>query len=196
MAMDFMAHRALSASSSLCLLLILPACRQYQQPLNYCNEAEHAIQLQNGVAWQYGQVFSGRLYRLAGNGKDTLYCMDYRDGKADGRHIRWYEGGQVKMIRYYRKGRKEGMLTSFWPGGQKRTSCHFREDCYEGAQYEWFANGQPASVRHFRAGHEAGLQQVFTQDGKLFSNYEAKNGRNYGNIGTKHCTPVDAAPML
>jgi hypothetical protein len=43
---------------------------------------------------------------------------------------------------------------------------------------------------NFHQGHEQGLQQLWQSDGKLWANYEARNGRNYGLVGVKGCATL------
>ena len=52
---------------------------------------------------------------------------------------------------------------------------------------EWYENGQPERRGHYAHGQETGPQQLWLPDGTLRANYEARNGRQYGFIGSKHC---------
>ncbi len=54
----------------------------------------------------------------------------------------------------------------------------------------YYPSGRPYEVRHFYDGREQGLQQAWTEDGELYINYEMKNGRRYGFINARPCTPV------
>jgi len=51
-------------------------------------------------------------------------------------------------------------------------------------------NGQLAERRHFFNGREEGLQQVWTAAGELYINYEMRNGRRYGFLNARPCSPV------
>lgn len=55
----------------------------------------------------------------------------------------------------------------------------------------FYPGGRPYEVRHFYNGQEEGLQQVWTEDGTLFINYEMRNGRRYGFINARPCRPVE-----
>lgn len=55
----------------------------------------------------------------------------------------------------------------------------------------FYPGGRPYEVRHFYNGKEEGLQQVWTEDGTLFINYEMRNGRRYGFINARPCRPVE-----
>jgi antitoxin component YwqK of YwqJK toxin-antitoxin module len=54
----------------------------------------------------------------------------------------------------------------------------------------FYPDGQPYEVRHFYNGREEGLQQAWTEDGEPYINYEMRNGRRYGFINARPCTPV------
>lgn len=58
----------------------------------------------------------------------------------------------------------------------------------------FYPNGRPYEVRHFLNGREEGLQQAWTEDGDLYINYEMRNGRRYGFINARPCTPVKEQP--
>jgi antitoxin component YwqK of YwqJK toxin-antitoxin module len=54
----------------------------------------------------------------------------------------------------------------------------------------FYPGGGVAELRHFFNGREEGLQQAWTEDGQLYINYEMRNGRRYGFINARPCTPV------
>lgn len=54
----------------------------------------------------------------------------------------------------------------------------------------YYPSGRAYEVRHFFNGREEGLQQAWTEGGELYINYVMKNGRRYGFINARPCTPV------
>lgn len=54
----------------------------------------------------------------------------------------------------------------------------------------YYQSGKLFEVRHFYNGREEGLQQAWTEEGTLYINYQMKNGRRYGFINARPCTPV------
>ncbi|GAA4501317.1 hypothetical protein GCM10023172_22960 [Hymenobacter ginsengisoli] len=58
---------------------------------------------------------------------------------------------------------------------------------YQGEVLEWYPNGQLGRRANYLAGQEAGRQQLWQPDGSLRANYEARDGQQYGLIGSKHC---------
>ena len=61
-------------------------------------------------------------------------------------------------------------------------------------RWSFYANGKPADHRHFYNGQEQGMQQAWTEDGQLYVNYEMRNGRRYGFINARPCSPVKEQP--
>jgi len=93
----------------------------------------------------------------------------------------------------YRDGRKIGRHVSFWPNGSKRVEALYNGDVIEGEYRAWHANGQLAELKHYAQGHEVGRQQAWTDQGELFLNFDARNGRHYGLVNSKPCMPVQGA---
>jgi protein SCO1/2 len=56
----------------------------------------------------------------------------------------------------------------------------------------YYPSGRLYEVRHFVDGREQGLQQAWTEDGRLYINYEMRNGRRYGVINPRPCASATA----
>jgi hypothetical protein len=69
------------------------------------------------------------------------------------------------------------------------TTPQFAEPLLE-ERRSYYSNGNLYELRHFFNGREEGLQQAWTEDGQLYINYEMKNGRRYGFINARPCSPV------
>ena len=165
--------------------ILLISCAHETVPKKEFNIATIRITNTNGIISSAGKPFTGRLYAL--ENADTVFIKEYLLGTEDGLHKIWYPNCQVAEIRYYQAGRKTGLHTGFWPNGQKKYEYRFIDDLYEKTQLEWYPSGKTFSRKAYKDGHENGIQQTWSEDGKLRTNYEAKNGRNYGNIGKKNC---------
>lgn len=181
--MDFMEHRVQFLISL--IGLTFSCCGETARPKVEFNIAGLAVKNENGVIFFQDKPFTGKLYALSN--QDTVFIREYTLGLEDGLHKLWFNQKQVSEIRYYQAGKKTGLHTGYWENGQKKYEYSFVNDLYAGTQYEWYPTGQVFSKKAYKEGHENGLQQVWTPDGKLKSNYEARNGRNYGNIGKKNC---------
>ena len=167
------------------LLFVFISCSGPTPSLKAFNIAELEVIIENGIVLTQGKPFSGKLFAL--NNTDTLFIKEYRHGLEHGLHKSWYMNKQIAEIRYYQDGKKIRVHSGFWENGQRKFVYNFANDLYEDTQYEWYPTGRQFAKRNYKNGHENGLQKVWDIDGKLRSNYEAKNGRNYGNIGKKNC---------
>ncbi len=156
------------------------------QELKLYNAESIHLKSENGIIHTDSGLFTGRLFALNRAG-DTVFTKEYRQGIEDGAHKAWYPNGQLQELRHYAAGKKTGINTGYWPNGTNRYQYHFVNDLYEGLQYEWYSTYKPYSKKTYLHGYEQGLQQTWNADGSIRSNYEAKNGRNYGNIGKKNC---------
>jgi antitoxin component YwqK of YwqJK toxin-antitoxin module len=153
---------------------------------------ETGIRLQNnaGVYQVNGQPFSGIVYKLNKNGKDTVAVASFVNGREDGAWRSYYGNGQSKEKRYFSKGKKTGVLEGWWPNGKKRLLYHFKDGEYEGNCRDWNDKGLLVSNMNYKKGYEAGLQQQFYESGKVKANYMMLDGRRYGLLGTKNCVNV------
>ncbi|GAB3911694.1 hypothetical protein GCM10028803_53750 [Larkinella knui] len=163
--------------------MALCSCTPDRPVLNLDSEA---IVLKNGIYYRDKIPFTGRLYKL-NTRLDTVFLGDYRNGQEHGIQKKWYAKGRLQEVRLFNQGEKEGRHIGYWDNGNKRFDYLFEQDLFSGIQKEWHANGQLFKQIHFLAGYEQGLQRVWDTDGTLIANYEARNGRNYGNIGRKNC---------
>jgi antitoxin component YwqK of YwqJK toxin-antitoxin module len=153
---------------------------------------ETSIRLQNnaGVYQVNGQPFSGIVYKLNKNGKDTVAVASFVNGLEDGAWRSYYGNGQSKEKRYFSKGKKTGVLEGWWPNGKKRLLYYFKDGEYEGNCRDWNDKGLLVSNMNYKKGYEAGLQQQFYESGKIKANYMMLDGRRYGLLGTKNCVNV------
>lgn len=188
-AMAFTVRRALFRSS---LLVLLASCTEGKEapsaiPAVYRLASDTAFHRRDGFLYYGQQAFSGRVMELYPSG-DTALLFPYRNGKEDGRCLRWHEDGQLSEERFYVQGRKEGIHRGWWPGGQPRFEYHFAVDEYEGSVKEWYRNGTPFRSFTYHKGQEEGRQQLWWENGKVRANYMVRNGEQYGLIGRKLCT--------
>jgi len=155
--------------------------------VNY--QAVHA-ESRKGVFYVNDTIFSGTVYGLFPDTKDTAFVQNYRDGKEDGIWKQFYPNGQTKEIRYFDHGKKQGEYDAWWANGDKRLSYHFEEGEYHGTCCEWNQEGILIKKMTYQHGYEEGPQKMWYNDGLIKANYVMKAGRRYGLLGTKNCTNV------
>ncbi|TAF66123.1 MAG: toxin-antitoxin system YwqK family antitoxin [Cytophagales bacterium] len=172
---------------------ILFSCTQSPQKLiESRKENSSQIQLQNqkGVLHWQGQPFTGTLFALYPNQKDTLWTQQYYEGKEHGTWRKFYPEQKLQEIRYFDNGKKVNTLVGYWANGKKRYEYVFENDEYEGTCRDWNEQGLLIKEMNYHKGHEQGEQKVWYDNGKIRTNYIIKNGRRYGLLGTKNCSNV------
>jgi antitoxin component YwqK of YwqJK toxin-antitoxin module len=154
------------------------------------NAAKIKVSIQNGVLLQNGKPFTGIIYALQQNQKDTAEIVCFNQGREHGTWKRFYPGGRLGEVRHFENGKKEGRLQSWWPDGTKKIDYNFKDGEYEGECREWQADGKLGAVMNYEKGYEVGHQLQYYADGKVKANYIMTNGRRYGLLGTKNCVNV------
>ncbi len=87
-------------------------------------------------------------------------------------------------------GAKDGVHEGWWENGRKKFEYHFTLDEYDGDVREWYPDGSPALHLQYKNGRESGLQRAWRENGTLYANYEAREGKNFGVINARLCYSV------
>ena len=192
MAADFMARRVQLPSKWLMLVVLFASCfnKRNASEVKWYNEADINLQNIAGIRQLNGNAFTGVVYSLAQNKKDTIAVASFVNGLEDGEWRSYYSNGQLKERRYFAGGKKTGVFEGWWPNGRKRLLYHFKDGEYDGSCIDWDHNGLLLSSMNYKDGYEYGLQQQFYESGKVRANYMMINGRRYGLLGTKNCVNV------
>ncbi len=144
----------------------------------------------NGLLMDKNEPFSGTLFALFPETKDTAYLASYLDGKEHGEWKKFYTNHQLKEKRYFENGQKTGEFIAWWENGQKQLAYTFADDEYQGTCKEWNTEGRLVRIMNYDKGYEEGVQQWWYNNGKIKANYVIKGGRRYGLLGTKNCVNV------
>lgn len=177
--------------NNMLLLLLLQSCAKPEKPaMPLFNGATIQVAWEDGIVVQNHQPFTGIIYTLQKNGKDTAGIVCFNKGREHGEWQSFYEGGRLREKRFFADGKKTGDYIAWWPNGRRRLVYHFEEGEYEGTCREWTEAGVLIKEMNYKAGYEAGSQQQFYDDGKLKANYVIIEGRRWGLLGTKNCVNV------
>ncbi|GAB4093437.1 toxin-antitoxin system YwqK family antitoxin [Flaviaesturariibacter terrae] len=172
------------------LALLLAGCASAPQDAGSYNAATLSLENRAGIYYSDGRPFSGRVFELAPNGRDSVSSIAYCNGLEEGEWRRYYPGNRLAESRFFDKGRKTGTMRSFWDNGRPKLEYHFKEGEYEGTAREWNRAGALIAEHTYRAGYEEGPQRLWYDNGKTRANYVIRNGRRYGLLGTKNCVNV------
>ena len=135
---------------------------------------------------------NGALRRVEAGGSMTL--LPVRQGWVDGVSRSSYADGQLRSEGAYVKGQPHGLHRAWWPNGGAQSTQNFADGMPHGRSRTWYASGKPYEEHHHARGQEAGPQRIWFEDGRLRANYEVKNGRRYGSIGSMGCVGGERAP--
>lgn len=102
----------------------------------------------------------------------------------------FHPDGKLQSQTAFQDGRKVGRHVAYWPEGGRRVEAFFDGDVIHGVYRSWHRSGAAAEVKNYVAGRESGLQQAWTEEGDLYLNFEARNGRHFGLIISRPCLPV------
>jgi antitoxin component YwqK of YwqJK toxin-antitoxin module len=131
-------------------------------------------------------LFSGSKFKLYPNG-DTAFLLSYLNGKQEGEQRQWYPGKKLKELRNFVNGWQEAEQQGWHLNGRPAFVYHFKNDVYSGSVKQWYEDGRLFRDCNYAIGQEAGKQLFLNTDGSIKANYEVRNGRIYGNTGSKNC---------
>ena len=137
-----------------------------------------------------GEPFSGKVFKLDQNSGDTLYKHHYWEGLKNGSFKKFYHNNLLFEERTYKMGKKEGRHIRYWDNGNMAFEYHLKNDAYHGTLKAWNRKGQIIKFLNYSDGQEFGRQQLWYDNGAVRSNYLIKNNRRYGLLGTKNCVNV------
>lgn len=187
--MVFMAHRELLVINLLFFLLI--SCESPEEKkLNYYNLNAIYLENNNGSVFHNGKLFSGVVYSLYPDTKDTAEIMGFKNGKEHGEWKQFFPSGKLSSQRFFDKGIKIKTLKEWWDNGNIKISGSFFKGENNGEYKEWNRNGGLVREMHYKLGYEEGSQKQFYDNGKIRSNYVVSHGKRYGLLGTKNCVNV------
>ena len=75
----------------------------------------------------------------------------------------------------------------WWPDGRVHFVYEYRDGLLHGRSREWYPSGALWREQQYDAGHEAGLQRLFWEDGRIRASYVVRDNRRYGLMGSKGC---------
>jgi antitoxin component YwqK of YwqJK toxin-antitoxin module len=163
---------------------------------SYIQKTSANLSVNNDVVFVDGKRYSGFIYELDKDKKDTISIDEYNNGLLNGTSKKWYPNKQLMEERFYSKGRKNGKHVSYWQNGNKRFEFFAKDDAYEGELKEWSVDGNLIHLANFKNGQEEGVQKLWYENGKIRANYVMLQGKRYGLLGTKNCRNVSDSIFL
>ncbi len=188
-----MALRVLFLDKLAILFLVFAwACHPPTHSIKLLNVAksDSTLAMQIGLLMRNQEPFTGTVFSLFDNGKDTAEVASYKNGREDGEWKKFYSATQIKEKRTFSNGQKTGEYLAWWENGLPQLHYLFKEDEYDGVCKEWNKDGLLIKEMTYSKGHEQGRQRWWYDNGKIKANYVIQDGRRYGLLGTKNCINV------
>lgn len=151
-------------------------------PINAVDTALHLI---NGVYYYNGSPYNGYVETYYSNGK-IEEKSPYASGKLEGISYEWFTSGTLQSARLYVKGEKDGTHYGWYADGQKRFEYNFANGLTEGMCTDWYPDGNKWREAKFKNGDEVRVK-AWRTNGKLYANYEIKEGVIYGLNNSNLC---------
>lgn len=132
--------------------------------------------------WYRGDtLYSGYGTGVHANGQPATRTGFWR-GRKQGPATRWRTDGQLLEIANFERGRLHGEKKRWTATGEHQLLDHlqYQHGKAHGEQRKWYPTGELYKILHLTQGREEGLQQGYRQNGALYANYEARDGRIYG----------------
>jgi len=82
--------------------------------------------------------------------KTFLHYLPYSQVPYSGRHVEFYDNGQLKFANVLKDGRNEGLCVSWYLSGQKRSEINFKDGKKDGFENAWWENGQKKMERNVK----------------------------------------------
>ena len=159
-------------------------------PKTYILKSSAGVTVKNDTVFLKDKKYSGFLYELFLNTKDTISVEGYYNGLLHGISKKWYPNKQLLEERFYIQGEKNGKQISYWEDGKIRFEFTAVNDHYEGELKEYNMEGKLFHLATYKNGQEEGTQKMWYDNGKIRANYFIINGKRYGLLGTKNCKNV------
>lgn len=141
--------------------------------------------------WYYkGKPYSG--YSVKFHANDTLAeRIGFQNGKREGIAREWSGNGAIRVESYYKYNRLDSIYKTYWESGVLSSHSNYIKGVKQGVEKEWYASGKRAKLRQLIDGQESGLQQAWLENGTLYINYEARNGRIFGMLKSNSCYQLE-----
>lgn len=192
-----MERRALCHNNIGCFILVLVCSCKPDHGVVALPSSDKGLHMRNGILYHHNKLFSGFVYELFPNKKDTSLTQVYSDGREDGEWRKFFSDGRLQEQRYFVSGIKIGTLRRWWSNGKKMLDYNFKNGEYEGTCREWNEDGALLKEMNYSEGYETGAQKMFYDNGKIRSNYVVIDGRRFGLLGTKNCINAsDSIPLV
>jgi len=130
-----------------------------------------------------GIAYSGNLEH---NSSGMRYRIELKDGLVDGRLEEWYSDGTKRTERSYDMGFENGAQQGWHSIGNLSYVYQSLNGLRIGPYVEYYPSGDPQIISDYDNGFEY-KKKVYDINGTVLVNYEIRDGRYYGLLGSSSC---------
>lgn len=115
------------------------------------------------------------------------------EGKKEGMSTVYFPSGKLRFLENYRNNKLHGEVKRWTEefGYQLVALLNYKKGKLDGEQKKWYNTGELFKILHVNMGVEEGIQQAFRKNGKLYANYEARDGKHYGMKRSMLCVELN-----
>ena len=135
-----------------------------------------------------GDLFTGVILASSDAHRNEL-LIEVNQGLMDGAYKEWTPKYILKTEKQYRKGLEHGVQKGYHSNGKISYEYQAENGKRLGIYREYFRNGKLQIQRTYDKGKEIKVK-IFSTEGKIIANYELRNGRYYGLMGSSQCVTV------
>lgn len=150
-------------------------------PSNEINKSELIFNTKNSLWTFNSEPFSGYAESYS---EDSILIQRFGilNGRKQNESLDWYPDGHLKYAADYHKGKLHGEKKIWSYDSNHVLVAHYNYYLGKahGTQKKWYPTGEIFKILQMTNGKEDGIQQAFRENGKLYTNYEAKDGRIFG----------------
>ena len=146
-------------------------------------EWNKSIERQDNIYVKNGVAFTGNL-EYSSSGK--RFYLELKDGLLNGRLDEWYTDESKRTERMYEKGYENGTQQGWHSNGNLSYIYQSLNGLRRGPYLEYYPSGDPQIISDYDNGFEY-KKKVYDINGKILVNYEIREGRYYGLLGSSSC---------
>jgi antitoxin component YwqK of YwqJK toxin-antitoxin module len=94
-----------------------------------------------------------------------------------GKHIEWYENGQISEETNYKDNKEDGKMASWYKDGQKLAEGNYKNDELNGKWISWYEDGQKSQEGKSINGKKEGKWTEWDENGKIIVQDNYKGGK-------------------
>lgn len=145
-------------------LLYVDSCKTHDQISKYFDSNGKPISEtefeKNGENGKIEIIFWGE------NGQKFLELVEYRNGKENGKYIKWAGDGFKTTYGRYKDGKKQGKWIFRYRNGTKDVT-EYKDDKKHGKSINWDSYGRKRIVEEYREGKQHGHAIWWDEKGKI-----------------------------